>query len=126
MTLASVLSLADGHRPSCAYTPLAVPGPWAPAWEQAASSALAAALGSPRDDGPGGDWPAWRQRALGAAARGPSRPHDERLIAAGRIGARLAGDREASRILDRPTLGADPLAAALDLVAHAVSVQAAA
>ena len=111
----SVFALRGGHRPSCAYAPLAVAGPWAPAWEHAAATALAGATGSPVED-----WPALRQRALGAAARGPSRPDDERLIAAGRIHARLAGDHAASRILDRPTLGADPLAAALDLLAGTV------
>jgi hypothetical protein len=119
VTLASILSLRDGHRPACAYTPLALPGPWAPAWEQAAAAGLAAVL-----DWPGDEWPALRQRGLGAAARGPSRPLDERLIAAGRVSARLAGDVTACRILDRPTVGADPLAVALDLVAGAVGVRA--
>ena len=88
VVVGSVFALRGGHRPSCAYAPLAMAGPWAPTWEHAAATALTGAMGQPVED-----WPALRQRALGAAARGPSRPDDERLIAAGRIHARLAGDR---------------------------------
>ena len=115
-TWTQLLGLRKGHRPSCLYTPLAVGGAWAPAWEHAAASALGHVLGWGGD----ADWPALRQRALGAAARGPARPEDERLIAASRIWATAMADEQALRILTRPTVGRDPLAVALDGVASAL------
>ena len=115
-TWTQLLGLRNGHRPSCLYTPLAVGGAWAPAWEHAAASALGHVLGWGGD----ADWPALRQRALGAAARGPARPEDERLIAASRIWATAMADEQALRILTRPTVSRDPLAVALDGVASAL------
>ncbi len=70
-TWTQLLGLRNGHRPSCLYTPLAVGGAWAPAWEHAAASALGHVLGWGGED----DWPALRQRARSApphvARRGP-------------------------------------------------------
>jgi hypothetical protein len=54
---------------------------------------------------------------LGAASRGVSRPDDERLIAAGRVWLAFVDDEVAARVLARPTVGADPLAVALDRLA---------
>jgi hypothetical protein len=118
-TWTHLLGLRSGHRPACLFTPLAVGGAWAPAWEHAAASALGHLLGW----GGEADWPALRQRALGAAARGPARHEDERLIAASRIWAAALADQQALRILTRPTVSRDPLAVALDGVASALAAR---
>jgi hypothetical protein len=112
----TLLSLRSGRRPGSLYVPLAVPGSAAPPWEQATASAIGHLLGWCD----GADWPALRRVSLGVAARGPAGREDERLIAAARIWATSVGDEQARRILARPTLGRDPMAAALDAVASAV------
>ena len=86
----SVFALRGGHRPSCAYAPLAVAGPWAPDVGARGRHCPRRSHGARRSR----TGPPCASARLGAAARGPSRPDDERLIAAGRIHARLAGDRD--------------------------------
>ena len=105
--------LRRGHRAAWYWTPLGWPAGSAPAWEHAASTALARAMGWIGDD----DWPALRTRALGASARGTEHPHDERLIAAARIWLIFVEDERAAILLARPTVQHDPLAVALDRVA---------
>jgi len=105
--------LHRGHRAAWYWTPLGWPAGSAPAWEHAASTALARAMGWIGDD----DWPALRARALGASARGTEHPHDERLIAAARIWLVFVDDPRAAPLLARPTVQHDPLAVALDRVA---------
>ena len=105
--------LHRGHRSAWYWTPLGWPAGSAPAWEHAASTALARAMGWIGDD----DWPALRARALGASARGTEHPHDERLIAAARIWLVFVDDPRAAPLLARPTVQHDPLAVALDRVA---------
>lgn len=106
--------LRRGHRPACLWTPLAVPLAHADPWEQAAATAVAHAAGWCG----AADWDALRQTTLGAAARGSGRTADERLIAAGRVWTTLVDDEPARRLLARPTVGRDPLAAALDALAR--------
>ena len=81
-----------------------------PAWEQAASTGIARAIGAVGD----ADWHALRNRALGAAARGTKDPHDERLIAAARVWLAFVDDDVAAPIIARPTIRHDPIAIALD------------
>ena len=109
-------SLRRGHRPAWWWTPLGVSAGTAPDWEHAAASALARTARWVGDD----DWTALRARVLGAAARGGAAPHDDRLIAAGRLWLAYVDDEQAARIVDRPTVGRDPLAAALDAIARRV------
>ena len=47
----------------------------------------------------------------------------ERLIAAARIWLTMVDDREAARIIDRPTVRHDPMAVALDLLARRLSTE---
>lgn len=105
--------LSRGHRAAWYWTPLGWPAGSAPAWEHAACSALARAMGWVADD----DWPVLRARALGASARGTEHPHDERLIAAARIWLAFVDDDRAVPLLARPTVQHDPLAVALDRLA---------
>jgi hypothetical protein len=102
------------HRPAAAWSPLGVPLSHAAPWEHAAATAIAHAAGWCDDD----DWPALRRSALAAAARSTRRPHDERLVAAGRIWVTQVDDEVAARVLARPTIGDDPVAAALDHLAR--------
>jgi hypothetical protein len=108
------LSLRRGHRPAWWWTPLGVSAGTAPDWEHAAATALARTAGWVGDD----DWAALRARVLGAAARGAAAPHDDRLIASGRIWLAYVDDEQAARIVGRPTVGREPLAAALDAIAR--------
>lgn len=107
-------ALHRGHRAAWWWTPLGVGAGSMPAWEHAATTALAKAAGWIDDDR---DWVALRRLALGASARGTRVASDERLIAAGRMWATLVDDADATRLLARPTVRHDPLAVALDLVA---------
>ncbi len=107
------MRLGRRHRPAWVWTPLGLAAGRPDDWEHAAATALARAQGWVGDD----DWEVLRPRALGAAARGTGIPADERLIAAGRVWTVLAGDDAAARLLARPTLRHDPLAAALDAYA---------
>jgi hypothetical protein len=107
------LGLRRGHRPAWWWTPLGIGAGSMPAWEHAATTALARSAGWIGD----GDWTALRRRALGAAARGGGQPDDERLIAAARCWLALVDDLEAERIVTRPGVRRDPLACALDALA---------
>ncbi len=107
-------ALRRRHRPASAWTPLGVPLSHAAPWEHAAATALARAAGWCGDD----DWPVVRRSALAAAARGARRLHDERLVAAARLWVAQVDDEVASRVLARPSVGDDPLAAALDHLAQ--------
>lgn len=120
--LASEFGLSCGHRAAWYWTPLGWPAGSAPAWEHAASSALARAMGWIGDD----DWPALRARALGASARGTEHPHDERLIAAARVWLVFVDDVRAVPLLARPTVQHDPLAVALDQLATLLRAEPAA
>lgn len=111
------LGLRRGHRPAWWWTPLGIGAGAAPAWEQAAATALARVDGLITTDG---DWWALRARALGAAARGGAQPDDERLIAAARLWLTVVDDPEAARIVARPGVRRDPLACALDACARRV------
>lgn len=111
--LAQEFRLRRGHRAAWYWTPLGWSAGSAPAWEQAAMSALGRAMGWVGDD----DWAALRARALGASARGTEHPHDERLIAAARIWLVFVDDERAAPLLARPTVQHDPLAVALDRLA---------
>jgi hypothetical protein len=113
------LGLRRGHRPDRWWTPLGIGAGSMPAWEQAASTGIARALGWVDD----ADWTALRRRALGASARGTTHPHDERLIAAARIWLAQVDDPEAARLLARPTVRHDPLAVALDTLARALTCE---
>jgi hypothetical protein len=104
------MRLHRGHRPAWTWTPLGIAAGRADEWEHAAATVLARRAGWIGDD----DWDALRKPALGAAARGTAHPADERLIAAGRAWARIAGDDVAARLLARPTVRHDRLAVALD------------
>jgi hypothetical protein len=97
------------------WTPLGVAGGRAEAWEHALAAGIAHTGGWIGDE----DWPALRARVLGAAARGSQHPHDERLIAAGRLWLTTIDDPEAARIVSRPTVRRDPLACAIDRLASA-------
>jgi hypothetical protein len=108
-------ALDRGHRPAWWWTPLGIGAGSMPAWEHATTACLARAAGWIDHDR---DWEALRRTALGASARGTSVAADERLIAAARILASLAGDTEAGRLLARPTVRHDPLAVAIDLLAR--------
>ena len=115
---AEELRLRRGHRPAAWWTILGLRAGPALAWEHAASTAIARALGAVGDD----DWAALRTRAMGAAARGTRDPHDERLIAAARIWLVFVNDEVAAPIIARPTVRHDPVAIALDRLAQRVSV----
>ena len=110
-------ALRRGHRPAWLWTPLALTAGRAPAWEHAASTALARSAGWVGDD----DWPALRRQVLGASARGTALADDERLIAAGRVWLAHVDDPEAARIVARPTVADDPLAVALDAFARSLT-----
>lgn len=114
--LTGPLSLHRGHRPAWWWTPIGVAAGSATAWEHAASTALARAVGWIGDD----DWAALRAPVLGAAARGTAAVADERLVAAGRIWLALVDDAPAARIVGRPSVQHDPLAVALDRLATAL------
>jgi hypothetical protein len=106
--------LRRGHRPAAWWTPLGIPVGACATWEHAAATGIARALGTVDD----ADWAALRTRALGAAARGTRDPHDERLIAAARLWLALVDDPPAAAIVTRPSVGHDPLAAAIDRLAQ--------
>ena len=111
--LESAFPLRHGHRAAWYWTPLGWHAGSAPAWEHAAATGLARAMGWVGD----ADWAALRTRALGASARGSEHPHDERLIAAARIWLAFVDDPRAVPLLARPTVRHDPLAVALDRLA---------
>jgi hypothetical protein len=113
------LRLRRGHRPASWWTPLGVRFGSCPAWEHAAGSGIARALGAIGDD----DWRSLRTRALGAAARGTRDPHDERLIAAARVWLVHVDDAAATAIIHRPTVRHDPLAIALDRLARRLAAE---
>ena len=113
LALTREFRLHRGHRAAWYWTPLGWPAGSAPAWEQAAMSALGRAMGWVGND----EWEALRARALGASARGTEHPHDERLIAAARIWLVFVDDARAAPLLARPTVQHDPLAVALDRLA---------
>ncbi len=117
--LSGPLSLRHGHRPACWWTPLGVRFGNAPEWEHATATAVARVSGWCDD----ADWTALRPRLLGAAARGSGRRDDERAIAAGRVWLTAVDDPQAERILRRPTVGRDPLAAALDRLATRLAAE---
>ena len=102
--------LRHGRRRGALHTPSMLTIGTATSWEHAASSVLARRAGWIGDE----DWPHLRRRCLGAAARGAHSAEDARLVAAGRLWARLVGDGEAVRILGRPSELGDALARALD------------
>jgi hypothetical protein len=108
--LSNDLPLRRGHRPAWWWTVLGLAGGSCPAWEQAASTGIARAIGAVGDS----DWPALRTRALGAAARGTKDPHDERFVAAARVCLAFVDDDVATAIIARPTVRHDPVAIALD------------
>jgi hypothetical protein len=122
-TLTSSMALRRGHRPAWVWAPLGIAAGAAPAWEHAASTALARAAGWIDDDR---DWLALRRRAFGAAARGVDVRDDERLIAAARCWVALVDDPVAAEVLARPTVRHDPLARALDAVAGQLATDPAA
>jgi hypothetical protein len=107
-------ALRRGHRPAWWWTPLGIGAGSMPAWEHAATTALARSMGWVGDD----DWAALRAPALGASARGVGHPADERLIAAARIWLAFVDDPVAARLLARPTVRHDPMAVALDRLAE--------
>jgi hypothetical protein len=107
------LPLRRGHRPAWWWTVLGLAGGSCPAWEHAASTGIARAIGAVGD----ADWPALRTRAFGAAARGTKDAHDERLIAAARVWLAFVDDAAAAAIVSRPTVRHDPVAVALDRLA---------
>ncbi len=111
--LENAFPLRHGHRAAWYWTPLGWHAGSAPAWEHAAATGLARAMGWVGD----ADWAALRTRALGASARGVEHPHDERLIAAARIWLAFVDDPRAAPLLARPTVRHDPLAVALDRLA---------
>ncbi len=108
------LALRNRHRPGSVWTPLGLRGPRADTWEHSAATALAYSAGYLANTD---DWTALRKRTLAAAARGNAVVDDERLIAAGRVWLTMIDDEEASRILDRVTIGRDRLAVALATMA---------
>lgn len=107
------LGLSRGHRPAWWWTPLGLGAGSMPAWEHAATTAIARAAGWIDDE----DWTALRRRSLGAAARGGDQRDDERLISAARCWLAFVDDAEAARIVARPGVRRDPLACALDALA---------
>ncbi|MFT7654275.1 MAG: hypothetical protein ACI9ON_000402 [Limisphaerales bacterium] len=112
-TLDVRFALRHGRRPSALHTPSMLSLGTADAWEHAAATALAHAAGWIDQT----DWTYLRPRCLGAAASGKADPASLRLVAAGKIWAKLTADTEALLILERRTLEGDPLACALnDLV----------
>lgn len=115
--LAGPLRLRRGHRPAWYWTGLGLAAGRCHDWEHAAATAIARANGWCGDE----DWMALRRRVLGAAARGVGRRDDERLIAAGRVWLTFVDDEQARRIVARPTVGADPVAAALDSYATSLA-----
>lgn len=112
-TMAGPLRLRRGHRPAWVWTPLGGAAGRADTWEHAAATALAFRAGWITAT----DWEALRPLALGATARATGRRHDLRLIAAGRVWAAAVGDHEATALLARRRVTADPLAAALAALA---------
>ena len=113
------LAMRRGHRPAAWWTPVALRTGSALDWEHAAFTALAHGAGWIGAD----DWATLRPRVLGASARGAGVAHDERLIAAGRLWLAFVDDEQAARIVARPTVGRDPLAAALDALACRVRAE---
>lgn len=116
-TLEHEFALRRGHRPAWCWAPLGVAAGAMTPWEHATVAALAHHAGWLHHHD---DWVAVRRAALGAAARPDRDAHDERLVAAGRWLAHLAGDIDALRILHRAHLRLDPLALALDRLARSV------
>ena len=113
-------ALRHGRRPAWVHRPSAIGGGAALWWEHAAFAALSGVFGWLTDDL---DWAVLRPRCLGAAARGGRAAQHARLVAAGRILAARHGDEPARAILARPTIGPDPLAAALDAIGRAVATE---
>ncbi len=107
-------ALRRGHRAAWYWTPLGVSAGRMSPWEHAVTTALARSRGWVDD----GDWAALRKPALGAAARGVGVASDERLIAAARLWLAFVDDEPAARIIMRPTICHDPLAVAIDRLAH--------
>lgn len=110
-------ALRHGRRRGALHTPSMLTIGTAPPWEHATATALTRHAGWIGDD----DWQHLRRRCLGAAARGANTAEDARLVAAGRVWARLVGDAEAARILRRPTLALDELAHAIDRLADGLA-----
>lgn len=108
-----------GHRPSSIWTPLAIRMTHAAPWEHATATALAHAEGLLDSS----DWQYVRKSSLGAAARGARTTHDQRLVAAGRMWATMLKDEAASHILNKPAIGSDPMAAALNAYAQSLRSQ---
>lgn len=108
--LAGPLQLRRGHRPAMWWTPLGVRFGNAPLWEHALAMAIAVDQGWCDLQ----DWQHLRPQLLGAAARGVEIVDDERAIAAGRLWLRWVDDEQAARILNRPTVKRDPLAAMIE------------
>jgi len=110
------LALRRGHRPQAWWTPFGLRVGTAPAWEHATATAIVRAAGGCDDD----DWAYLRQRVFASAARGTTTAVNERTVAAGRLWAELTDDEQARRILARPTVGVDPLARAVAVLAERV------
>ncbi len=105
------------RRPAWYWTPLGIAGGRPEPWEHVAATALARDAGWIGDE----EWAGLRRQVLGAAARGTTIAADERIVAAGRLWLRHLDDAEAARIVARPTVGHDPVALALDQLAHRTS-----
>lgn len=114
--LGQQLRLHRGHRPAWVWVPLGAAAGRPDDWEHAIAGALACAAGWVNAD----DWSALRARTLGVAARGIGHPSDQRLVAAGRLWSAHTQDTQAARLLARPTIGTDPLAAAIVAIADAI------
>lgn len=106
--------LRHGRRPAVLHSPSMLALGTAATWEHATVAALARSLGWIGDE----DWQHLRARCLGTAASGSGDAHALRLVAAGKWLAAQNDDREALEILGRRSLQKDPIAAALDRLAH--------
>ena len=105
----SRFSLRHGRRPAALHTPSMLCLGTAPAWEHAIAAGLACHCGWIDQ----ADWVHLRGRCLGAAASSRNDAATQRLAAAGRLWAALAGDAQAAGILLRRTRFDDPLALAV-------------